>query len=237
MVSRDQLLKYGALLLILVFVGETVFLGLSNFNSANPENAPTPTPLSFIGSAEVSGKVVQLGFGALAVCDSGTKLDEELKSSPGVRSALFASSEVLAVQFEQNASLDFAVSRVLEACGSILFRSAVIDLTPAQVVLNTSNGTQPVATRQLEAYFSNLGFPGFQAFISPSLKPGDALNVTVSVVVSDNQFESVTAQQPERDAEVVWTPSSAVTPSVNASAPLGNASSPDASVAVVNSSQ
>lgn len=220
MIPRDQLLRYGALLLILVFVGETIFLGLSNFNSAAPSDVPTPTPVSFSGSSQVRGTVLQLGYGALAMCDSGTKLDEELRSAAGVRSALFASPQVLAVQFEQNASIDAVAARVAQACGTPLFRSATVDLLPAQLTLNTSSGSQDLSTRQLEAYFSNQGFPGFQAFVSPSLKVGDDVTVAVDVVVQDNQFVSVTAQQPDVGLGVPAVP----TPATDGNASTGNAS-------------
>lgn len=199
MVSRDTLLRYGALLLILVFVGETIFLGLSYTNSGDSTASPTPAPLSFSGTVQSPARVLQLGFSGLAMCNSATGLDKELKNSSGVRTALFASPEILAVQFEQNASLDFAESRVAQVCGSPLFRIAGVDLIPAQLELNTSSGIQPISTRQLDAYFLSQGLPGFQAFVSPALSIGDRLNVTISIVVQDGSFVSVAAQQPEFD--------------------------------------
>ncbi len=199
MVSRDQWLKYGALLLILVFVGETVFLGLSNFNSASPSASPTPEALTFSGTTEVGGRVSQLGFSGLALCNSSSGVDVQLREVAGVRNALFATPEVLAVQFDRNASVDDLVTRVALGCGTPFYRSASIDLSPAQLELNTSSGPRDVSTRQLESYFLNQGFPGFQAFVSPWLDVGDALNVSVAVVVQDNQFVSVAAEQPRRD--------------------------------------
>ncbi|MBI2445946.1 hypothetical protein HYV43_06160 [Candidatus Micrarchaeota archaeon] len=237
MVSRDQLLKYGALLLIVVFVGETVFLGLSTARSSDADGGPSPTPLSFSGTAQVRGKVLQLGYAGLAVCGAATKLDEELRTYPGVRNALFASPDVLAIQFEKNASLDFVESRVADACQAPLFRSAGMDLIPAQLELNTSTGSQDVSARQLDAYFSNQGFAGFQAFVSPSLDVGDEAELSVTVVVQDNQFVSVTAQQLESDVLSAWggtaSPAAGASaspePSVNASA--GNASASASPVA------
>ncbi len=204
MVSRDQLLKYGALLLIAVFVGETIFLGLSNASSSNPNGGATPTPVSFSGVVNTSGRVTQLGYSALVVCDASTGLDRELKSMPGVRAALFASSTVLALQFDSNESAVVAAeSLVADRCSAPLFRSAGVDL-PSQVYVNTSSGEQAVPSRQLDAYFSSQGVNGFQAFVSPALQVGDALNVTISIVVQDNQFVSVTAQQPEADVLALW---------------------------------
>ncbi len=237
MVSRDQLLKYGAMLLIVVFVGETIFLGLSNASSSNP-NGATPTPVSFSSSANASGVVSQLGFSGLAVCDASTRLDQELKNVSGVRTALFAASDVLAIQFEADASLDDVELTVAQRCGAPLFRSAGVDLS-GQVYFNTSSGEQAISSRQLDAYFSSQGVNGFQAFVSPALKVGDAVNVTIFVVVQNDQFVSVTAQQPERDVLALFEgrPSDA-TPippvDVNASAPSNASSIPDSANATAS---
>ncbi|MBI5226590.1 hypothetical protein HY994_05150 [Candidatus Micrarchaeota archaeon] len=199
-ISRDQWLKYGALLLIVVFVGETIFLGLSSGNSAKSAS-PTPTsvPLSFSGQANVSATVVQLGDLGLVVCPSSLQMDVRLKNESGVSNALYASADILAIQFKQNASLSAIESLVFESCGAPLFRSAIVDLPNGEFSLTTENGTQAVSGRQLAAYFSGQGLSGFQAFISPSLKATDAVNVSVSVVVKDNQFVSVAGQQPQNE--------------------------------------
>lgn len=239
MVSRDQWLKYGALLLIVVFVGETVFLGLSNFNSAGSAASPTPEALSFTGTARAAGRVSQLGFSGLAMCNSSSGMDAQLRTVAGVRNALFATPEVLAVQFGENTSVDELVTRVAIGCRTPFYRTASVDLTPAQVVLNTSSGPRDVSTRQLESYFLNQGFPGFQAFVSPWLKVGDALNVDVTVVVRDNQFVSVSAEQPQQDVlESAVGPIASSEPAggVNGSGSTSPAGNESASAASANAS-
>lgn len=199
MVSRESIIKYGTLALILFFIFEAFFpLLYAPQNEVLPEG-PTPESVTLVGSGTTMANVTRLEYLGFATCPADAQGDKVLSGKPGIKTAFYSSGGALAVDFEQNASVSNVSEFVEDVCGSLMFRTALLDVDA--VVLRDGNKSQPLTREQMRTLASQTGLAGIRGFILPGEILGSRVNVTVSGRVDNGQLSGLAVQQVVRTFE------------------------------------
>jgi hypothetical protein len=213
LVSKESLLKYGSLAILVIFVVE-LFI---SFTYNSPTQATlTPTPSAqpreyFVGNGTALAKVESLDDELTGLCNTSQSVSRVLQGIPGVLSAVEpavgASGTLLSVSFDSNASANFDefYSKIEDAlkpyCEPSFYRWASVSFNES---FTASNGTsdKSVSPEDVSAYEA---YSGRQAKAVVSLDSG--VNSTVKLFVSlafvDSQLYSIQGEELAKAPESV----------------------------------
>ncbi|MBI5036760.1 hypothetical protein HZC09_05445 [Candidatus Micrarchaeota archaeon] len=199
MVSKQAILKYGALALILFFVlGFFVPLMYVQQPPSTASEA-SPEPQTLKGMGKTTANVTRLEYVGYAQCPS-SNASYSIKQVPGVKNAFLAASGALAVEFSPETLVGELSAKVQVECGSAMFRTALLDLEP--VLLNFTNKSFLLSKYMLQGFAGQNGLPYLRGFVLSDTTQGSSINVSVYGVISGNALSSLTIEESRR--QVVW---------------------------------
>ena len=194
MVSREALIKYGTLALILFFIIEAFFPLLY---APDDTVASTPTPsaalAAFQGSGITFANVTRLENVGFVVCDPSRNATGFLSKVDGVKQAFFSATGVLALELSPNASMARLMREVDLRCGSPLYRSALLSVQ--DVTLTDGNQSQRFTSGQFAQLATQENLAGVRGFVIPTTLQGARIQVSVSGDVSGNSLNAILVQE------------------------------------------